>query len=365
MRKIGVIEKPRARVLKEFKEEFFKTEDFKLGESGLGCFFESFSPLCGICETACEAVDILFNMLRDECFQLAEVAKDVFFSNVNWIKMIKIDKHILNEFEKPTSVQGVYIMKLAKERFGRLCMTTQIRNVMNGNEKAFEKVFGEKMGEVELEGADRLLVGKWNWLCPDKFSKDAKVGFRKVADWFEIKASICIATEMASLSQLVWDLRKRKSWDIFLQDFTVIQKSSNRCQVQYNIQIGRKSSVKLLLDTQKVEDNEKVKIIFRSAGEGEGVGRIRGCYKAKNVDTKLRTGSSSTDDAGSSNAENRTLACLSVSSACKDNLKLQLKLKLTPELAKHIVSDLCEETSYLKTSLKLLKDSAELLNNYQ
>lgn len=362
VRKIGIVEKSRVKILKEFSEKFFECQDFCVNEGVFKCFFEHFSPLCGMEDTANEAIDILFKMLRVDFYLFSDVVKKLFLRNIKWVKMIKLDKHILNGFNNSTRVQGFYIIKLVREYMGEKVILEEV--LINCEEalNVYYNNFRHAREKNELKQGLNEDNYKWSWLSTQKFCETLKIGIRRVEKWVEIKAKLFIDVDYQILTQYIWNLNKRKAWDQYLKDYKLLDVCNNRCQVQYFINSGKNSSVSLVLDSSKVEKHEQIQIKFQSLHQDQKFSCHNSFYKIKHIQSKKSVSSSSTEDFESNDLESQS-PNLKLFPQTKNRSKLFFSLKITPDLAKIFVSDLSEETSILKSSLSCLKKLAELTKN--
>jgi hypothetical protein len=108
-------EKNRSKYLKNFDRDFFDSAESSLSPLVQTSLLNVLVPLCGSNGSACQAIDILHRMLRIECYRFAGEIQQSLFNNLELLKQMQVEKHILNSYSQETGQQGYCIAKLMKE----------------------------------------------------------------------------------------------------------------------------------------------------------------------------------------------------------------------------------------------------------
>lgn len=369
-------EKHWTKYLKRFDNEFFIVNECFLSGIITNSLLNMLASLCCNENLACLAIDILYRMLRIENYRYAENIKAALFDNLELLKGMKIEKHILNFYSQETGSQGYYIAKLVKEYFDRNNMSQYFKYFLNFNEEAYEMFYAKVENKVNKSTFCRstLIINRvsdWNWLNTDHFPGGLKVSFRKTDLQLEVKAEIFIEASVKTISACLSHPEKRQQWDKFLHNLKLIKKIDDfTTWVYYIIKTGKKNPlIELALETHKNESHDKYLLTFRSIPKDKLVdtGKYKRVYcgecfyEVVNVDVKVRRSSSSTEEFDSDQECNGSLkSCKSmIFTEEKSMSKVLMFLKMKPEMARVFVNDLSEETSLLKESLVMLKKQVE------
>lgn len=122
-------EKQWAKYLKRFDDKFFVINECFLSGGIMNSLLNMIVSLCCNENLACLAIDILYRMVRIESYRYAENIKAALFENLELLKDMRIEKHILNYYSQETGLQGYYIAKLVKEYFDRNNMSNYFKGV--------------------------------------------------------------------------------------------------------------------------------------------------------------------------------------------------------------------------------------------
>ena len=154
------VEKHGNRALKQFDKEFFKY-DHCISQLPTNILLKTLVPLCGDPSVACFAIEILYKLLRIESYRFSDSIQQILFNNIELLREMSIEKHILNTFQYQTGVQGYEIAKMIKEYFDRNGTGQYFKYFLNLNEEAIE-LFG-----IKEEGKSCR-----NTICLKKISSD-------------------------------------------------------------------------------------------------------------------------------------------------------------------------------------------------
>lgn len=372
-------EKNRSRYLKNFDKEFFDSCESSLSPGVQNALLNVLVPLCGASSSACHAIDILYRMLRIESYRFAGEIQQTLFKNTELLKLMQVEKHILNNYNQETGQQGYFIAKLIKDHFDRNGMQQYFKYVLNSNDEAVEqfgvKIEGKSVRATVCRGISGIgKVGEWTWLNTENYPGGLKVCFRRMEPLIEVKAEIFMEASLDLIASHLVIPEKRKSWDLFLKGIKLVKKIDDHTHlVLYTLTKDKqKNSFELALETRKTESLGKMLLTFRSHLDNglfpepayQRVECAECYYEVLNVDVKVRRSSSSTDDYESEGDSLESLkSCRSVSLFQQKAIsKVVLFLKMKREMARLFVTDLSEETSVLKDSLVSLKKKVEKYN---
>lgn len=372
-------EKNRSKYLKTFDKKFFDSCESSLSPCVQNALLNVLVPLCGTSSSACLAIDILYRMLRIECYRFAGEIQQTLFNNTELLKLMQVEKHILNNYNQVTGQQGYFIAKLIKDHFDRNGMHQYFKYILNSNDEALEqfgvKIEGKSVRSTVCRGISGIgKVGEWTWLNTDNYPGGLKVCFRRMEPVIEVKAEIFIEASLDLISSHLIIPEKRRDWDLFYKGIKLIKKNDeHRNLVLYTLtKDKKKNSFELALETRKTESLGKMLLTFRSHSDKslfpepayQRVECGESYYEVLNVDVKVRRSSSSTEDYESDDESQESLkSCKSVLVFEQKSMsKVVLFLKMKREMARLFVTDLSEETSILKESLVSLKKKVEKFN---
>jgi hypothetical protein len=353
IKKLGKISKTGKKLIKDFDNRFFENSEVCLSPSVLSSFFSYFFPLCSNFSVACEAIEVLFKMLRIECYRFADFVKEQLVDSLEILKEVQLEKHILNEFGQQTGIQGYFIAGVVKDLLDRKGLEQRFQEILNFRNDAFE-MFQRKVEGKGCGGERKSFMSKsqeWNSLCTDNYSAGLKIAFRK-KEFIEVRAEVLIASKVQTVEKFFCDRDKRKAWDMLLDDFVVVRRERNESLVKCYLRKDKKTLFDLNLKIITTKTPEKTVFSFES-NQGE-VSLHESFYEISQIEEISRVSSSSTDD-----QEVNIQAEASRLKSCEVLSKVVLQLKMSTSLARYFVSDLSEETSLLKDSLNNLRHLCE------
>ena len=347
------------KLIKDFDSTFFESTEQSLSSNSINSFFNFFLPLCSNPCIACESIDILSKLVTLESYRFADQVKENLVNNIDLLKEIRLDKHILNEFGQQTGLQGYTIASVIKETLDRKSKGHFFDFVLNYNHSAIQqfhlKMEGKKSKSSQT--SSQVLCDNWNWLCTDNYSGGLKIAYRK-KELMEVKAEILIEATVEEVEKNVLENEIRKKWDLFMQDFKIEKKDLGSCFIRYELKMDKKRVVDMDLDIRVKRNDRKVLISFDSRG---GNARFEACfYEISPVEDRSRMGSASTDDIENEEENSRKKSSKSIEIKDFEVCKFVIFLRMNDELARYFVSDLSEETSILKESMAGLKRQSEM-----
>lgn len=375
LRDLSKAKKKQSKSLKSFDSKFFSNTESNLSQNSQILLLKAIVPLCNNESVACLAIGILYRMVRIESYRFAEDLRFKLFGDMELLREMGLDRHILNEYSQETGLEGYFIAKMVKEQFDN----NGLRYVLNFNKKAYEQFFvkfdGRFSKNQEEKGKEVAVVGSpWTWLNTDNYSGGLKVCFRKTSKNLEVKAEIFIESSLQVLSTYLTLPEKRKQWDKYLKHIEILKKIDDHTHwIQYTIKKDKKSPLfELLLETRKTESMGQYLITFHSIqnsiiGKKQENKRVE-CgecfYEVQNVNVKIRRSSSTTEEFESDNEDCGSMKSSSSVQVLEEKVmsKVVFFLKMKPDMARLFVTDLSEETSILKESLTSLKSIVEALN---
>ena len=377
IRDLSKAKKKQSKSLKFFDSKFFSCTESNLNHYSRSLLLNTLIPLCSCEGVACLAIGILYRMLRIESYRFAEDVKQNLFANIELLKQIGLDRHILNEYSQETGLEGYFIAKLMKEQIIRNEDKEKFMRVLNFNEKAYEQFFVNFEGKLsksqELKNdsvGEKLSL--WTWLNTDNYPGGLKVCFRKTSKDLEVKAEIFVESSLTTLISFLAIPEKRKQWDKYLKQIKVLKKlDAHTNHIQYLIKKDKKSPpYELILETRKTESLGKYLLTFHSI-ENESPDKSKEMkrvecgecfYEIQNVNVKIRRSSSTTEEFESDNEDFGSLKSCSSVQVMEEKVmsKVEFFLKMKPNMARLFVNDLSEETSVLKESLVCLKQIVEV-----
>lgn len=359
------------RHLRKFDDLFFSNTEQNISQITTGILLKTLIPLCGNPSSACAAIVILYKLLQIESYRYCDSIKHALFNNIELLREIKIENHILNRYQSHTGLQGFFIANTIKEHFDRNGMAQYFKYFLNFNEEAFE-LFGirEEGRAYRNTISAQVLLGEWRWLNTENLPGGLKIAFRKTIEHFEVKAEIFIESSVSRISNFVKITEMRILWDAYMKEMKLIKKIGNqRGLIWAVLRKGKKSFVDLALECHIVESEEHSVILFNSIVTDEipciveypRVKCIESFYEIQNIGNKIRRSSSTTDEVDSEEESISSYKSNHVgfSSDEKKVSKFNMFFKMNPDMARCFVTDLSEETSILKDSLVRLKRIAE------
>ena len=347
------------KLIKDFDSLFFESTEQSLSSNSINSFFNFFLPLCSDPYIACESIDILSKLVTLESYRFADQVKENLVNNIDLLKEVRLDKHILNEFGQQTGLQGYTIASVIKDSLDRKNKGHFFEFVLNYNHSAIQQFHLKMEGKksVSSQICSQVLCDKWNWLCTENYTGGLKIAFRK-KELMEVKAEILIEAAVEEVEKNVLEKEIRKKWDLFMQDFKIEKKDPESCVIRYELRMDKKRVADMELDIRVKRNDRKVLINFESRN---GNARFEDCfYEISPLEDRSRMGSASTDDI--ENEEENSREKNSKSAEIKDFevCKFVIFLRMNDELARYFVSDLSEETSILKESMAGLKRQSEM-----
>lgn len=377
IRDLSKAKKKQSKSLKFFDVKFFSSTESNLNLYSRSLLLNTLIPLCSCEGVACLAIGILYRMIRIESYRFADDVKQSLFGNIELLRQIGLDRHILNEYTQETGLEGYFIAKLIKEQIDRNEDNKGFMYVLNFNEKAHEQFFVNFEGKLsksqELKNdAVGEKISVWTWLNTDNYPGGLKVCFRKTSKDLEVKAEIFIESNLSSLISYLTLPEKRKQWDKYQKQIQVLKKlDAHTNYIQYLINKDKKSPpFELILETRKTESLGKCLLTFHSIqmespSKNKEIKRVE-CgecfYEIQNVNVKIRRSSSTTEEFESDNEDYGSLKSCSSVQVLEEKVmsKVEFFIKMKPDMARLFVNDLSEETSVLKESLVCLKQIVEV-----
>ena len=365
------IEKNCTRYLRKFDDNFFANTGQAIGQKVTGILVKQLVPLCGNPPSACQAIVILYKLLRIESYRYSDNIKQCLCNDIDLLREMKIESHILNHYKCQTGVEGYYIANVVKEHFDRNAMSQYFKYFLNFNEEAFEKFCIRVEGRACRNSiASKIVLGEWRRLKTDNYPGGLQIACRKTEECFEVKAELVIEVSVGALSNYIRNPERRKEWDAYMGDLKLIRKTSEQSGlVWYAFKRDKKSYAALALHCDIVESIDHSIISFKSISSEEIpciigypiVECLSSYYEIQSLGVKIRRSSSTTDEVDSEDEEYGSYKSHPSEFVSEDNSvsKLNLFFKMKDDMARCFVEDISEETSILKKSLMALKRIAE------
>ena len=365
------LEKNCTRYLRRFDDNFFSNTGQMISTIVTSILVKQIAPLCGNPPSACQAIIILYKLLRIESYRFSDNIKQCLCNDVDLLRSMKIENHILNKYKCQTGMEGYYIANVVKEHFDRNGMSQYFNYFLNFNEEAFEKFCIRVEGRACRNSiTSKTLLGEWRPLKTDNYPGGLKIAFRKTEECFEVKAEIFIEVSVGVLSNYIRNPERRKEWDAYMGDLKLIRKTSEQSGlVWYALKKDKKSYAALALECDIVESIDHSIISFKSVSNQEipcimGYPRVeclKSYYEIQNLGVKIRRSSSTTDEIESDDDDYGSYQSHHSEIVLEENRvsKLKLFFKMKADMARCFVEDLSEETSIMKESLMTLKRIAE------
>ena len=133
------LEKNCTRYLRKFDDNFFANTGQVISTIVTSILVKQIVPLCGNPPSACQAIVILYKLLRIESYRYSDNIKQCLCNDIDLLRSMKIESHILNKYKCQTGMEGYYIANVVKEHFDRNAMSQYFNYFLNFNEEAFEK----------------------------------------------------------------------------------------------------------------------------------------------------------------------------------------------------------------------------------
>ena len=385
IKRINKIDKKGTFYLKAFSDSFFFNNEQNISSITTSILLKNLIPLCSNPATACKAIDILYKLLHIESYRYSDYIKQSLFNNIELLQKIQIEKHILNCYQSQTGMQGYTIANIVKEYFDRNGMSQYFRYFLNYNEEAFDKFCIREEGKTRPDTIVlKASLREWHWLNTDNYSGGLKIAVRKTEEYLEVKGEIFIKASIKAVGDYIKYPEKRKEWDPYMNDMKIIRKiEDQRYLVWYSLKKDKKSTLDLSLECHVIDSADHLLITFSSAAsdsiscinDTSKVGCTQSYYEIQSVGIKVRRVSSNAEELDSDDeldSEDESI------SSCQSNFsssliveerkmsKVNLFLKMKPEMARCFVGDLSEETSILKESFESLKNLVEqpILSEY-
>ncbi|CAG9332967.1 unnamed protein product [Blepharisma stoltei] len=360
IKRLSKSEKKRGKAIERLENEFFNARP-DISERTASILLSRLIPLCGIPGVGAKAFDILSKLTSCDMFRYYSLIIDVMMKiDIDLLREMKLNLHLTGKF---LAEQAFHLCKIIEEQLTLKSSSNLLIYILNNDNEALEAyrswtrplLFIKNSQENNPQNTEN-----WKKLNTQHYSGGLNIKYRKISHLFEMSLEIEIEASIATLVEIITEPALRKKWDSLLLEYDVIENiSENESLVSIvflsdknekmdlalsciiNIQENYASVEYASVETPKVPINPQFPRVHCSGSKYE-------IYDMRNKPEEAQSDGALSDIQGER-----------ISGSNEFRSKIVYKTILMPDMTKFLCSEFVEETNFIKSSWKNLKELAE------